>query len=122
SAFGLVCIMLVALIPHGITANLTPIFVSFKEQRTLFFSMIVRVVSTMVLLPPVLMVGGLTGVGVEFVLTMLVTSSERLYRIRKLLPEFVLSFKAVTAANEIEVQQVEQMLRKSGIRAFTRRF
>ncbi len=121
-AFVLVCIMLIALIPHGVTANLTPIFVSFKEQRTLFFSMVVRVTSTIVLLPPALIMGGLTGVGIEFVLTMIVTSSERLYRVRKLLPEFALSFKAVTATDEVEVQRVKQALRKSGIRAFTQRF
>jgi O-antigen/teichoic acid export membrane protein len=112
-------ILLLLLIPNGIGANLTPVFVALREQRTLFFSILLRIGSVIALLPICIYFWGLTGAGIEAVLTMCITVAERMYRIKRLLPGVTFFSKTFSIADPAEKQIMDEILQRFRLAPFT---
>lgn len=115
STLTLSLVVLLAILPNGITGNLTPVFTAFKEQRTLFFSIVLRVLSMVIFLPLCIFLWGMTGAGIEFVLTAFITSFERFMRVKRFLPGFALTPGVLYVTDAGEKQLIMSILRRSGV-------
>lgn len=95
-SMGLYRIMLIALIPHSMTVVLVPLYYSLREQRSLFFAYVRRIVATAVVLPIMAHYFGIVGLAIEFVVTAIFLMVDRLYMAKKLVPEIHLDKRVLT--------------------------
>ena len=112
-ATHLVLITLLGLIPNGLAHIATPVFVALKEQRTQFYSALIKLTSMLIVLPLAILSFGLVGAGVEFVITAVVTACERSYRLKRLIPSFILSVKSMQTTGDEERQLIRAIINKA---------
>jgi len=86
-------LLLPALLFVGLSSLVTPVFYALKEQRSLFFSYIFRILLTLILLPAFVKLFGFYGLGIEFVITTAAFAFERYIVLQKKLPRFMLSLR-----------------------------
>jgi len=84
SAMPIVYGVLAALIPTGILALCTPIFIALREQRSQFMSAILRIVFLAVFAVILYPLFGIVGIGIELFATLLASLWERNMRLRML--------------------------------------
>lgn len=88
SAVPLLYVLLLNIIPNSVMTLFTPVFNAFKAQRSLLFSNTLKFLCMLILLPPSIMIFGLSGIGVEILLNSIINGFERFRRIKLLIPEF----------------------------------
>ena len=82
-ALPLIFIMLIALIPNGLSSILTPVFFAFRAQKSIFFAALFKFTLIIMSLPLCVYYFGLVGAGVEIVLTTSILLLERQARVRR---------------------------------------
>ncbi len=107
-AVPLLYVLLIALLANSVASLFTPVFAALKEQKSLLQSNVLKLVLTVVILPPAIHVFGVVGIGVEMVLTTLGNTIERYVRLRRLLPEFTFRLQEIAHpdAHEREAMRV----------------
>jgi O-antigen/teichoic acid export membrane protein len=115
AAIPLLYILLLAALPNSVAALFTPIFSAFKEQKSLLFSNIVKLVLIVFLLPPAIYFFGFLGIGIELVLTTLGNTFERYARLKRILPEFSFRMREIVHPDNYEREVMRGLVR--GIRS-----
>jgi O-antigen/teichoic acid export membrane protein len=104
-------IMLISVIPHSFAVVLSPLYNTFKAQKELFSSVMLKngfiVLYSAIFLP----VFGIYGVAFEYVLTILTFTVERYRRIKRRLPDFSISPKNIFSFDEND-EFVFQMIKQ----------
>jgi O-antigen/teichoic acid export membrane protein len=103
SAYPLFLVLLVALIPSSFSKIYETIFQSLKLQKNLFTSNVVRLFSTIILLPLALFYFGIYGIAIEFFLTSATYAFGRYRVLRKVLPNYFFSFRTFITLNQTDV-------------------
>jgi O-antigen/teichoic acid export membrane protein len=107
-ALPLTICMLLVLLPTSVVSIFTPIFATLKRQFEFFKTMTVKLALTAVILPVMILVFGVIGIGVATVLVNILSGVERYIRLRGFLPEYRLS-----VGNFLKVSPAERsMLRE----------
>jgi O-antigen/teichoic acid export membrane protein len=86
-------IMLLALLPMAVASIFTPIFYARKEQKSLFYSLIIKNIILIILGFFLVRALGLKGIATEYVLTTLFFALERFYRLKRIDKDFKVSFR-----------------------------
>lgn len=113
-AIPLLLIIIVALIPNGIAHISSPVFTALKEQRTILYSSLLKMTSMLILLPVAILTLGLVGAGIEFIITMAIVAAERIYRLRRFLPDFSFSVAAARTFSDEERQFINALTHRLG--------
>lgn len=116
AAVPLLYVLLLALFSNSVASLFTPVFSAFKEQRSLLFSNVFKLILTVLILPPAIYLFGILGIGVEMVLTTLGNTIERFYRLRKLIPEFTFRGKDILHPDSYERQAMRTLMQGVGSR------
>lgn len=91
SALPLTAALLISLIPGSVLGLFAPIYATLKAQREYFFSMFIKVILTTTLIPLCIMAFGLLGIAVAVTIVVVISGIERYVRLRRMLPELVVS-------------------------------
>jgi O-antigen/teichoic acid export membrane protein len=114
-ALPLFHILLLALPAISVASLLTPVFFALKAQRSFFFSIFVKTLAMVVLLPVGAIFFGLKGVAVEFILTVYIVTLERMFALKKNhLPHLSLSPKELITFDSYDavvLQRIKGFLR-----------
>jgi len=89
----LIVALLSSVVLSGAATVFTPVFVAFKEQRSLLISVLVKLAYTVILMPLGIFLFGMPGIGVSVVAVLFMSVLERYSRLKRLLPGFRLSPK-----------------------------
>lgn len=92
SALPITYWLLVGVIPTGVLGLCTPIFIALKEQRSQFVSGIFKTLATVVFAIVLYPLFGITGIGIELLITLLVSLWERDRRLKLLLGTHLFDF------------------------------
>lgn len=115
--------VLAALIPTGILALCTPIFIALREQRSQFISAILRIVFLAVFAVILYPLFGIVGIGIELFATLVASLWERDRRLRTLLDTGlfdVAHLTRYTAEDSLLVSATTRKLRSTFMRYFAR--
>lgn len=94
-AIPILLVLLFALPPNAILAVLTPVFSTFKRQRSFFWANVFKMCIMVISLPILASLFGALGVAAELVLTSSASAIERYVRVRQLFPQHSLDFKNI---------------------------
>ncbi len=111
AAVPLLYVLLLVLLPNSVVTLFNPVFTAFKEQRSMLFSNIIKLLLTIIILPPAIYLFGMVGIGVELVLTTLGNTFERYLRLKKTLPEFSFHIREVLHPDAYEREAMQTVLR-----------
>ena len=89
-------IMLLGLLAHSLVIIVTPVFYTFRKQRSLFFAYTRRIILTIIFLPTCVYLFGGVGLAIEFVLTSIIFTLDRYYIARRFFPEMRLSWQNIS--------------------------
>ncbi|MFT7507226.1 MAG: O-antigen/teichoic acid export membrane protein [Acidimicrobiales bacterium] len=101
-AYLLYILLLPSLIPLSFTSIFEPTFHALKAQKNLFFASILRLGILVCLLPITILLFGLYGIAVEFIVTRTVYSCNRYLHLRKTLPGYSLQLSDIFSVTETD--------------------
>lgn len=107
AAIPLIYILVLSLISNSIVSLFIPVFAALKEQRSLLFSNVFKLLLGLVILPLAILAFGILGMAVELVLTTLINSIERYYRLKRILPAFSLPLKDLLRPDPYEKEAMQ---------------
>ncbi len=96
-------IMLISMLPVSVGGVLSIVFYALKKQKNLFWANIIRLLSTMVLLPVLIMFFGLYGAAFELTTASLVFVFERLRVIKQELPNIIFSWNSLFKYDKLDL-------------------
>lgn len=111
-ALPIVYAVLVAVVFNSVFVLLPPVFAAFKLQRSLLGSAALKGVLMLIILPPSIILFGLTGTGIEIALTTLLNGLERYRRVKKLVPAFSLAPTDLLKTDAYERQAMQTVARQ----------
>lgn len=101
-SYFLYLVLLLALIPAGMSSIFSSVFFAFKAQRDLFFAIVLRTVMIIILLPILLPMFGLFGAAFEFVATRTIFTWERYRKLCKIAPDFRVNVRDFTRFDSVD--------------------
>jgi O-antigen/teichoic acid export membrane protein len=110
TAIPLLYVILLSLFASMTMGIFTPVFVALKDQRSLLASTLFKAAVMVVVLPIAVIMFGIIGIGVEIVITTCINSFERYFRLRRILPEFSLSFHDLFKSDKYEREATQTLI------------
>lgn len=106
-------IYLLVLIPGAVNIATTAAYTALQKQREYFFrATLVRSVSIAILTPPLLLLFGLIGSAIEPILTLSISTFERIRMLRLLLPSFVPSLSTLFVYDATDRALVSRLMNR----------
>jgi O-antigen/teichoic acid export membrane protein len=112
TAFPLFQILLITLVPTAFASVFNQMFFALQEQKSLFYSLIVRTALSLALLPVLTSLFGQAGMAYEFVLVTVLFTFERYRVLQKILPDFRITMKSLFFFDNDDKLLIEKIRRK----------
>lgn len=111
-ALPLFVTMLPVLIPIGFAAVFTPMFGALQAQKSLSLAILVKTLSIICVLPLAILSCGFLGIAYEYIITTVIFVIERYRSLKKIVPNFSLSFRKFFTFEEEDRVIVRTLLSK----------
>lgn len=111
-ALPLAYIMLLVIIPTSIYGTFTPVFATLKEQFSFLQSYIFKLVLTVIFIPISILNFGIIGIGIGSVLLNSISGVERYIRLKKVFPEFELTYKDLFTVQRSEYSFLTTLIKR----------
>lgn len=118
SAVPIILALLPTIIFSGVATIFTPVFAAFKEQRSLLWSVGLKLGLTALIMPLSLYAFGIIGVGVSAVVVLALSVTERYIRLRPVVPGFSLRFSDLFMLRPHEWAAARALLEHVGFARF----